>query len=237
MIRNRLSVLLAEKGLKITRVARDTGISRNTITSTAQNDTEMIRLETINTLCKYLGVTPCEFFEYEPLDIKFSYEILSMPFTIEHENDIRIIKYNELDADLLMDIVWGHKKKKIDLSCGLTSSFVFDEREVARNSADKIDINLAIEFDVEEDKKYFIDEVYSELNDSFYQDIYSNLIRVVTDGIFEKIKNDMDRYIKTNLDFSAFPYGVSDKVFADGLQNSILKNLKLIIDTDVFKPF
>ncbi|EMB9041042.1 helix-turn-helix transcriptional regulator, partial [Listeria monocytogenes] len=35
MIHNNLSVLLAERNIKITRVAKDTGISRSTITAIA----------------------------------------------------------------------------------------------------------------------------------------------------------------------------------------------------------
>lgn len=71
MIRNRLSVLLAERKLKITQVANDTKLSRNTITSTAQNDGKMIQLETINVLCKYLNITPTDFFDYSPLDFEY----------------------------------------------------------------------------------------------------------------------------------------------------------------------
>src|SRR5690625_3225521 len=85
MIRNRLSILLAERGLTITKVAKETGISRNTITSTAQNDTEMIRLKTINSLCKFLNVTPTEFFEYEPIDIEFEATINKLEYSSEPE--------------------------------------------------------------------------------------------------------------------------------------------------------
>lgn len=71
MIRNRLAELLSERQLKISRVANEIpNLSRNTITSTAQNSGKMIQLETINSLCKYLGITPGEFFEYIPYDIE-----------------------------------------------------------------------------------------------------------------------------------------------------------------------
>lgn len=75
MIRNRLSVLLAERTLKITKVAKETGISRNTITSTAQNDGKMIQLETINALCHYLKITPGEFFSYIPYDFTYQFQL------------------------------------------------------------------------------------------------------------------------------------------------------------------
>ncbi|MHC5373109.1 helix-turn-helix domain-containing protein [Enterococcus sp. LJL120] len=75
MIRNNLSLLLTERNLKITHVANDTGISRTTLTALNQNDNKMIQMDTINTLCKYLKVTPCDFFEYSPIDATFYFEI------------------------------------------------------------------------------------------------------------------------------------------------------------------
>lgn len=69
MIRNRLAELLSQRQLKISRVARDLpNLSRNTITNTASNSGKMIQLETIDTLCRYLQVTPTEFFDYIPYD-------------------------------------------------------------------------------------------------------------------------------------------------------------------------
>ena len=73
MIRNRLSELLAERGLKNARVARDIkSLSRNTINATTSNRGKMIQLETVNTLCRYLGIEPGEFFEYLPFDVDIS---------------------------------------------------------------------------------------------------------------------------------------------------------------------
>lgn len=100
MIRNRLAVLLAERGLKITQVAKDTGISRNTITSTSQNDGKMIQLETIDVLCQYLNVTPGEFFEYVPMKIKYS-AFTELNFNSDtHSNDIAIEAYIDVKRGL-----------------------------------------------------------------------------------------------------------------------------------------
>ena len=93
MIRNRLAELLAERNLRITKVANDTGISRNTITTVAQNNSKMIQMDTINALCKYLGVTHCEFFSYVPFDLEVTLhpsftelkaEVIDNDFEIEH---------------------------------------------------------------------------------------------------------------------------------------------------------
>lgn len=64
-----LSVLLAERSLKITQASKETGISRTTLTSLAQNKAQGIQLDTLNALCLYLGVTPLDLFPVVNLDI------------------------------------------------------------------------------------------------------------------------------------------------------------------------
>lgn len=72
MIRNRLSELLSERGLKISRVAKDVKIARSSLTSMAQNDSEMIRYDAIDKLCSYLHISPSEFFEHNPINFDFT---------------------------------------------------------------------------------------------------------------------------------------------------------------------
>ncbi|EGQ4103105.1 helix-turn-helix domain-containing protein, partial [Staphylococcus pseudintermedius] len=43
MIKNKLSELLSERGLKTSRVAKDVGIARSSLTSMIYNDNEMLR--------------------------------------------------------------------------------------------------------------------------------------------------------------------------------------------------
>ena len=105
MIRNNLSLLLTERNLKITKVSNDTNISRTTLTALNQNDNKMIQMETINTLCKYLKITHCEFFEYTPIDATYTFylgEILTSqkaldcgtPFEIEAIGYINFTRYD-----------------------------------------------------------------------------------------------------------------------------------------------
>lgn len=75
MIRNNLSVLMVEKRKKVVDLANDTGISKNTITSTAKNYGKMIQLETINKICQALNVSPTDFFEYVPFDFDYYSEV------------------------------------------------------------------------------------------------------------------------------------------------------------------
>ncbi|MDH9707143.1 helix-turn-helix transcriptional regulator [Staphylococcus capitis] len=72
MIQSRLSVLMAERGLKISDLYEETGISKTTLMAIAENTGKGVQFETVDKLCNFLGVTPCEFFEYSPylVDIK-----------------------------------------------------------------------------------------------------------------------------------------------------------------------
>lgn len=71
MIRCNLSILLAERGLTISQVSEDTGISRTTLTALAKNRNSGIQLETINTLCLYLKIEPSQLIAFLPFDIIF----------------------------------------------------------------------------------------------------------------------------------------------------------------------
>lgn len=70
MIFCNLSILLAERKLKISKVSSDTGISRTTLTSLSFNHWQGVRLETMDSLCKYLGVSVGDIFKFLPFDIK-----------------------------------------------------------------------------------------------------------------------------------------------------------------------
>ena len=60
MIKNNFNELMAQKKLKITRVSNDTGISRPTLTSLTRGESKGIQYDTLNTLCNYFNITPCE---------------------------------------------------------------------------------------------------------------------------------------------------------------------------------
>lgn len=73
MIKCNLAILLAERNLKITQVAKATNLSRTTLTYLANNYSQGIQLDTLNKLCLYLQVTPEQFFSYLPFEVKLSY--------------------------------------------------------------------------------------------------------------------------------------------------------------------
>ncbi|WP_294379043.1 helix-turn-helix transcriptional regulator [uncultured Clostridium sp.] len=101
MIRSNLSILLAERNLKISKVSEVTKISRTTLTALSSNSSKGIQLDTINTLCNFLLITPEKLISYIPVDINIT------SFT--------------LDGDLLqleLDIIKNMQVHK----CGLTGN-------------------------------------------------------------------------------------------------------------------
>lgn len=70
MIRCNLAVLLAERGLSITKASKDTGISRNTLSAFANNTNRMMQYETLSKLCIYLNVYPHELLVFYPREIR-----------------------------------------------------------------------------------------------------------------------------------------------------------------------
>lgn len=119
MIKNRLAELLAQRQLKITKVAKDTGISRNTITATAQNDGTMIKLETIDILCNYLGVTPSEFFEFIP--VLFDINVMTTNLELDYHRDsaYTLVGFDAVTytSDIFLDITYHGKKTEFSLEC------------------------------------------------------------------------------------------------------------------------
>lgn len=65
MIINNLSTIMGRKRIKIKELHERTGISRSTLTKLYYDKTSMIKLDTIDTLCLVLDVTPGELLEYE----------------------------------------------------------------------------------------------------------------------------------------------------------------------------
>lgn len=72
MIKCHLSRLMGERKLKISDVARDTGLHRNTITLLYQETANRVDIDALNTLCKYFGVNVGDLFEFidEPAQAK-----------------------------------------------------------------------------------------------------------------------------------------------------------------------
>lgn len=66
MIKCNLSLILAEKRLKVADAVRQTGISKTTLHKIYNDQSTRIEFETIDKLCAFLGVSVDELFEHIP---------------------------------------------------------------------------------------------------------------------------------------------------------------------------
>lgn len=118
MLRCNLAILLAERNIKITKVSKDTGISRTTLTSLSSNASQGIQFETLNTLCQYLNIQPSALLNYVPYDLEVSkaYRDDDMQVIVEFnykKNNkefflITICEYNYFDlSDNVLNIKLG----------------------------------------------------------------------------------------------------------------------------------
>lgn len=88
MIHCNLSILLAERNLKISQVAAETKISRTTLTALAYNNSLGIQMATLNTLCLYLDIKPSDLFTFHPYDLILE-EIHGTPEHFEAQYHVR----------------------------------------------------------------------------------------------------------------------------------------------------
>lgn len=183
LIRNNLAILLAERQLKITRVSKDTGISRSTVTSIAQNDTKMMQLEVIAKLCMYLNIEPKDFFSYIPIDFEFTIELNSFDFAPRKtsESEIGYIDLSDVKFDLFIDV-----NKKINIPFnktyelkGLAKNYDFmkNELEVYLNFENKLD-RSSTQYEQE-----FLSEVWELLDISFKLEAIDNLEEYISNAI------------------------------------------------------
>ncbi|MGH2329289.1 helix-turn-helix domain-containing protein [Streptococcus uberis] len=191
MIKNRLAILLAERQLKITKVAKDTGISRNTITSTVQNDGTMIKLDTIETLCNYLNIEPKDFFEYSPFNFKFGLS----KFDLEVNRIEFILKTTNKNKDT-GEIVFYSTPEYIINNTEVTNVFELDQTEFE---------NLFL-IDSIENNVFKINCKFSRVNDTFdnsFIELPPLLLKEMTDTIKSRIESFIMKAITSDFVFSS----------------------------------
>lgn len=141
MILCNLKNLLTEKGTNISRVARDTGISRTTLTSLYNNACQGVQLDTVNTLCKYLNIGIENLFLFSKYDFKIRtfnmpfYDVELLPQSNAGCYDI-IIEYSGREIVCLIDCVlyFHYEKNKI---IWIEADFSFMDEENNANTPDE----------------------------------------------------------------------------------------------------
>ncbi len=181
MIRNRLSDLMGQRMLKISQVSKETGIARSTLTPLYYNQSEMIKNDTINKLCKYLKISVEDFFESSFVDIEFNFD------EVEENQNIFINRDDEKVTDFKLDTICHIKLEDLKDKDSLTltikmddSSFIDDNLSTKKNDKYEHVRNSRLYFD------YYLDSVEDEL-------IFHKYINQLSAGMYVSAMSNLAR--------------------------------------------
>lgn len=205
MIKNNFNELVAQRKLKITRISNDTGISRPTLNALTRDDGKGIQYDTLNTLCNYFSITPCEFFSYIPFDIHYNFEIIDefakplgqmvgIEYTLQKKallfinvydnkgikkNTFEILYFVLTTYNATVDIETDDFGEILDEVKGNSSKIILDEKQF--ENGDNEFILFLKEFEVQWQTK-----------------IIDDIIQYMSKDINKKIDGDFVSYLETN---------------------------------------
>lgn len=208
MVNSNLAVLLAERNLKITRVSRDTGISRTTLTALCNDYTGGIKFDTLNVLCKYLKVTPQDFFNYSPYD----YEITV--YEDETEDNMKALEGLSDKLERIYDI--SITITKYEHKWLLPLNVLVEASDTVPFS--KILMGIMLAEDIEDDNANPADvNAYRE---------FKQMIQDFTPRQVERFKSDVEEILKQHItEFLADKYKVpTGKLYAENVAYSCIIN-------------
>ena len=173
MILNNFKTILGAKRLTISKVSKDTKISRPTLTSIYYNDNQSISMNILNTLCMYLNCSTSEFFSYIPFDITF---------TINQDDCITLdcdFFYNEGDREFISNLSFTGQ---IDIEKGTKTTIPF-RGDISNSGGYNIDLRLTLSINKESYGsiaphiflEHIENEIINEL-DNLYNEISCNEI-------------------------------------------------------------
>lgn len=194
MLKSNLAVLMAERGLKIVDVYKQTGISKTTLMALSDNKSKGVQFETIDKLCNFFEVTPKEFFVFSEYMFEFS-------------NVMRItdVSKNKTENDLAVTVNKGSSGficayKKIIIQN------IFQATDLLEKGINEYDFQIIIE----PVKSRNIADVYKKLQPILKRDIENEFLK------FAK-KSFNDYVIDENIESGSYKvaviikYGPSDE--------------------------
>lgn len=173
MILVKLSEILGRKKLKISKIITDTGVTRPTLTSLYYGNSRGINFDTLNSLCKYLSITPGElliFYDLEILniDVTFDQNISIDDLQIDMEgNGFEVISC----ADFSGSVTIERQKEETFTFSGDLSSAAISEKTAH-------DYYLSLNIDLPRAK-------YMTIPDEIQEAIENNIIENILDKFSE----------------------------------------------------
>lgn len=171
MLKTNLSVLMAERGMKIADLHEKTNISKTTLMALAENSGKGVQFDTVDKLCVFFGITPKEFFVYSPYI--FSYNFLN-----EYDGVFKILGVTVKNKYYI---------KTFYLSFYLNTADNYD----FPLSDDSYDLWLIV--NLEQTDSYSDDEFFEIIKDlpvTFETDFINNIIKFSKEELYDKLESN-----------------------------------------------
>lgn len=227
MIRNRLSDLLGERQIKISKLSLMTGIARSTLTPIYFNHSEMIKIDTINNICRTLNIDVSEFFESVNFDINFNYDEDSLEdiFTYINYSDEMISNY-KIDIPSICHIKEQNSQFYFNLKFISTEDTILDDSIVYVG-----DNNKRKDVWHEPDSKLCYKIAFENTED---QEIFYNYIEKLSVGMKLLLKNKIINFIREALQVKFKDYD-ENQYFEQPKQkiNKVLKKSRINIEDNL----
>ncbi|WP_438466343.1 helix-turn-helix domain-containing protein [Streptococcus pluranimalium] len=184
MLRNNLAKLMIDRNITATRIYSETGIARSTISKISNNNTDKISMETIDKLCNYLEVTPRDFFDFWPYDLKVEAGFTNFDNLDEIKDDLSLPFDFVAKGFMVIEFHHGKNYKKV---------FDYSFDYIIERGIDN-PYNLAFldnfELETQNNELSFFDDIPIQ----FQNDIISKVVSVLCDtfNVWETSKNIKD---------------------------------------------
>lgn len=183
MIINNLSKIMKLKGYTATRIYAETNISRSTLSGLSKNSTKMIQIDTLNSLCNFLEITPSEFFSYTPLEFKVKTVLSGGGFYCKEDN------FGLWNLKSLTDVTNGtiyafayiknEKKKVFELPI---------QSRILEKYPNTISTTIAKDDGYNSLKSFISDEQITNFSGEIYKLIYESCKNVLSESILGSTK-------------------------------------------------
>lgn len=233
MIKNNLAILMAERNLKASKISAETGISRSTLNSISTNSSKMIQLETINSLCQYLDVTPNDFFDFIPFDITFQSELSENPktkcvFRDFHDDSVNSFEITGLIFDGYLKQSYtrnstGKHERTFDISVKQTNKITaLDFSENDR----KVPIKFEVLLGHETDSETFLNQ------EADFNSLWNNNLNT---NFQTSIKEEIMNSITTNFSILLNNLFENDEDYSDALP--IINRINILYDFSFYNAY
>lgn len=209
MIKTNLSVLMAERGLKIADLHDKTGISKTTLMALADNTGKGVQFETVDKLCVFFGVTPNDFFAYSPYIFSIN--------RAEDENKA----FNDIDVTV---------KNKYYSKTFYLSFYARSPEEYNFPIVDE-SYTLWLLIELEGSDSYKNEEFFNIINDlpvTFETDFFNNIISIARNYLLTFVENKKELKVSNDPNIANVTLNKESKILLDIFSDSKFQKMEEI---------